>query len=357
MATKALGSKSKATSERLNILHIALAGLSAILALLIVGRRINLMPTSCNWTCQEMTSAWYSPLFEIGAIAFSGVSLYFLFSRATIAHKATSMVQGACAIAAFAIMLAQGGLCTLCLALQFTWFATGLAAFLTRFWSVIPALFGALAIYALVGETSDNVRYALKPRPGFVFREHEPMTMKGGLAAYAIFTDPLCPACRSAAKEFYAQPTDIPYIYRWKPLTQHGDAAVRYCAALESALSQNFERGMEMVKLFYLADSADDKALVESGVKAGFARQDVQDWLANPDPASLLAIQKDTEYARLTDTTKVPSIRAVSTVGSQEPKIRSDSESRSGWEARFEYEKRNLKPFGAFLGPQATDTK
>ncbi len=357
MATKTLRIKGGATTERLNVLHVALAGLSAILALLIVGRRVNLMPTSCAWTCQEMTSAWYSPVFELGAVALSGVSLYFLFAKATTSHKAVSIVQGVCACVAFGAMLAEKGLCGLCFALQLTWLATALSVFLTRFWSVIPALFGALAIYALVGETSDNVRYALKPRPEFVFREHEPMSMKGGFAAYAIFTDPLCPACRSAAKEFYAQPTDIPYIYRWKPLTKHGDAAILYCAALESALSQNFNKGMEMVKLFYLADSADDKALIASGVKAGFDANEVQNWLANPDPASLLAIQKDAEYARLTETTKVPAIRAVSTTGSEEPKIRSFSETRPGWEARFEYETRNLKPFGAFLGPQATDNK
>ncbi|HEY3781230.1 MAG TPA: hypothetical protein VGL56_09120 [Fimbriimonadaceae bacterium] len=183
-----------------------------------------------------------------------------------------------------------------------------LLKFPSRLGLVLLACIGSMFIAAFTYQPK-----AVDPAK-FSTRSYEP-TLKGSPAAFVVFSDPLCDACRDAERQLELAPKiKLPILYRWKIVPAHGAAAIKIAALIESVLSRNSNIGAKLRKFIFSTETLPtESSLVKEGAVLGLDPSDVKKWLASPEPASLEVIESDSTLADQAGVTALPSLYVYNT--------------------------------------------
>gem|GEM_PF-3007353 len=281
------------------------------IAVVLVGHHLGLPVPGCGEVCSRVQSLWFSGFFVVAMVGSSAGCVVTLIRQDEAGYRRVAWLQGAAAIVAAGIAIEGKLFCPLCVVTQGLWAVMALEATPLRWVRIAAAPCSILAAFAVM-DAIDFSRPIAEP-VGLVMRSYE-ARVKGSPAAVVIFTDPLCPFCRSDEREFAMGRVPVPVLYRWKLLPQHGSAAVTLAALLESAKRRSYRGGCALQEFIYCGSPVpSQREIVAEGVKLGFSSDQIGGWMQAPEAASLEAIAEDGQLASKVGVPQVPFVCVVDT--------------------------------------------
>lgn len=306
----------------LTLFRILIALLSSAIGLAIAGQHLGVANGACGTQCETVRSLWFSRLFDGALLVVPLFSVVLLLRGDSLWYRRVAYMQGAAALVAISITVIDRLYCPYCMAAQSLWIFVALEALPKLPARLVAAPFLVVACFILQDALVQS--RPLSPPVSFLRRNYEPV-VRGTPAAMVIFTDPLCPYCRSDAHRFMDSASPLPVLYRWKLLPQHGELAVRLACLIESAKERDAERGSALQLFVYSGLNPPTSGEIEAAAnQIGFARADVHEWLVRPEAESLNRIADDGRLATALGLEQVPSLCTVTTVAanSGSPRLR-----------------------------------
>lgn len=283
--------------------------------------------------CGDIHWLWFSPLFVGAAVLGSAAAVILLVGNHKQAFFWVALALGGLGLCAGALMFSTRVYCPACMAMQLSWLAMAL--------SVSGPVSGAILSVpplglALVGGFNSVGNFLIRAPLSYAelgWRAYE-APLRGCPSAVVIFTDPLSPDCRRAMKSFRPELLAIPALYRWKIQPESGNDGLRVAAFLQSALSQNPEKGRRLLADVHASGPTPAMGdLSKLALLAGFSPAQAQEWAGQPDPYSLGLIKEDGLLAESLGVATVPAVGYLCDSAKHEPEKNLRILDRTGFRA------------------------